>query len=131
MSILDFIGGIFRPLANVVDEIHVSDEERGQLRNQLAGIQAGVQTKMIDLEAKRLDAMSKVQVAEAGSKHTITAIWRPVSSLMFVLVITLGAFHIIEKPDKEFYDLAKLFLGTYAGGRSLEKIGSAITGLGK
>lgn len=131
MGILDFIGGIFKPLTDTIDNVHTSTEEKQQLRNKLAEIQAGVQSKMIDLEAKRLDAMSKVQVAEASSKHTITAIWRPISSLMFVIVITLGAFHVIEKPDKEFYDLATIFLGTYAGGRSLEKIGAVVKGLGK
>lgn len=131
MGLLDFIGSIFKPVTDTIDEIHVSDEERGKLRNKLAKIQADVQTKLIDLEGKRLEALSKVQVAEASSKHLITSIWRPISSLMFVIVITLGAFHIIQKPDKEFYDLATLFLGVYGGGRSLEKLGEVVKGLGK
>lgn len=126
MSIFDFIGNIFKPASDIIDEIHVSDEERGVLRNKLAEIQAGVQTKLIDLEGKRLDAMSKVQVAESSSKYMITAIWRPVSSLAMVTIITLASFDLIEKPAAEFYDLAKVFLGAYVGSRGIEKSATAI-----
>jgi len=131
-SIAGFVSGIFSPAADLIDNLHTSTEEKQKLRNELAKIQAGALEKMNELEGKRLDAMSKVQVAEAGSKFWITAAWRPISSLMMVIVVTAAAFHIIPKPDAEFYELAKYFLCTYAGGRSAEQLGLKIASkLGK
>jgi len=129
-AIGDFVSGIFAPAANLIDELHVSDEERGKIRAEIARIQAEVLNKTTDLEMKRLDAISKVQVAESQSKFAITATWRPITSLLFVVIIVLASFGLVPKPDPDFYNLANAFLGVYAGGRSLEKIGSVLK-LGK
>lgn len=126
-----FISGIFKPAADLIDELHVSDEERDTLRNELAKIQTAALTKMTELEQSRLDAISKVQVAEANSKFWLTATWRPICSILCFIIITLGAFELIKQPAKEFYELAQIFLGSYAAGRSLEKIGSVVGVLGK
>lgn len=129
MSIFNFIAGIFKPATDLIDNLHTSDEERMTLRNELAKIQEQANSKLIDLEAKRLDAMSKVQIAESSSKYAITATWRPITSMALVGIIIAGSFGLCEV-GAEIYDLAKVFLGTYAGGRSLEKLGSVIK-LGK
>lgn len=129
-SIGSFISGIFSPAAELIDEIHVSDEERGKIRAELARIQADVLNKTTELEMKRLEAMSKVNVAEAQSKFAITATWRPICSIAIVAVVILSSFGIIPKPDQDFYNLAQVFLGVYSGGRSLEKVGSVLK-LGK
>jgi len=110
--------------------MHTSEEEKGQIRAEIARIQAEVLNKTTELEMKRLDAMSKVQVAESQSKYAITATWRPITSLLLVIVVILASFGIIPKPDADFYDLVKVFIGVYSGGRSLEKIGSVLK-LGK
>lgn len=109
MSILSFIGGIFKPAVDLIDELHVSDEERGQLRNELAKIQASMQEQSV-----------KLMTAEAGSPHMITAIWRPVCALILFSLILLDGFGLVAAP-KQVYDLAEVFLSVYAGGRSLEK----------
>lgn len=129
MGLFDFIGGIFAPATKLIDDIHVSDEERLQLRNELAKIQAGAMEKLTELEKARLNAMSKVQAAEANSKHTITATWRPITSMVLVALIVAGSFGMVTV-GPEIYDLAEIFLGAYAGGRSLEKVSSALK-LGK
>ncbi len=126
MGLFDFIGNIFKPASDLVDNLHTSDEEKLELRNKLAEIEGKALAKLTELEQSRLEAMSKVQTAEANSKHVITATWRPISSIAMVTVIILASFGIIPQPDANFYDLAQLFLGAYAGGRSLEKIGKAI-----
>ena len=125
-----FISGIFAPAADLIDNLHTSEEEKGKIRIEIARIQGEVLNKTTELEMARLDAVSKVQVAESQSKFWITAAWRPMASLMFVIVITLSSFGIIPKPEKEFYDIAMLFLNVYSGGRSLEKFGSVLK-LGK
>lgn len=119
-AIGSFISGIFKPASDLVDNLHVSDEERGKLRNELAAIQEKANAKLVELEVARLDALSKVQVAEAGSKYMITAIWRPVCSLLLVGLIIAGSFGWVELKS-EIYELSGLFLGIYGGGRSAEK----------
>ena len=129
MGFLSFLGGIFKPLTDSIDNLHTSTEEKLQLRNELAGIQAQANEKLVELERARLDALSKVQIAEAKSQYRITAIWRPVVSIILVLLIVAGSFGLVTlTPD--IYELAKVFLGAYSAGRSFEKIGQVVK-LGK
>ena len=121
MSIFSFISNLFKPAADLVDELHVSDEERAKLRNQLAEIQSKAQKQMLDYEAKVVEARSKLMVAEAQSPHLITAIWRPVACLSLIAMVVLAAYGI-GNPDKEVYELTKILLGAYASGRTLEKV---------
>ena len=121
MSIFSFISNLFKPAADLVDELHVSDEERGKLRNQLAEIQSKAQKQMLDYESKVVEARSKLMVAEAQSPHLITAIWRPVACLSLIAMVVLAAYGI-GNPDKEVYELPKILLGAYASGRTLEKV---------
>ena len=121
MSIFSFISNLFKPAADLVDELHVSDEERAKLRNQLAEIQSKAQKQMLDYESKVVEARSKLMVAEAQSPHLITAIWRPVACLSLILLVVLSAYGI-GNPDKEVYELTKILLGAYASGRTIEKV---------
>lgn len=125
MGLLDFIGGIFKPAVDLVDDLNTSDEERLTLRNELAKIQTGVTTKLIDLEKAKLDAMQKIQVAEAQSKHWLQGNWRPLSSLTLLGLVVGGSFGWFTL-DTKVYDIAMYFLGFYGTGRSLEKAASAI-----
>ena len=121
MSIFSFISNLFKPAADLVDSLHVSDEERGKLKNELAQIQAQAQKQMLDYEAKVVEARSKLMVAEAQSPHLITAIWRPVACLCLITIGVLASFGI-GKPDNQVYELTKILLGAYASGRTLEKV---------
>ena len=121
MSIFSFISNLFKPAADLVDELHVSDEERAKLRNQLAEIQSKAQKQMLDYESKVVEARSKLMVAEAQSPHLITAIWRPAACLSLIAMVVLAAYGI-GNPDKEVYELTKILLGAYASGRTLEKV---------
>jgi hypothetical protein len=111
---LDFISKIFKPAADLIDEIHVSDEERGKLRNELAKVQAGMQAKSVEL-----------MKAEAQSQHLITSIWRPVCALILFSLILLDGFKVVEAPA-QVYELAQIFLGVYSGGRSIEKVAKMV-----
>tara|TARA_Y100001937_G_C7045748_1_gene296731 strand:- start:298 stop:681 length:384 start_codon:yes stop_codon:yes gene_type:complete len=119
--VFSFISNLFKPAADLVDELHVSDEERAKLRNQLAEIQSKAQKQMLDYESKVVEARSKLMVAEAQSPHLITAIWRPVACLSLIAMVVLAAYGI-GNPDKEVYELTKILLGAYASGRTLEKV---------
>lgn len=125
MFITDLIASIFKPAVDLVDELHTSDEERLQLHNQLADIQAKASAAIMDLEKARLDALSKVEVAEAGSAHWLRANWRPLTSLALVGLIIADSFQWVHLAQ-QVYDLANIFLGAYTTSRGIEKVASVI-----
>ena len=129
MSIFSFIAGIFKPAADLVDNLHTSEEERGQIRNELASIQQQANSKIIELEQARLDALSKVETAESSSRFWLRANWRPICALTLVGIIVADSFQWITA-GAQIYDLAQIFLGAYTSSRGLEKIASTIK-LGK
>jgi len=124
MGLFDFIAGIFKPAADIIDELHTSDEEKGKLKNELAKIQSQAQGRIIDYETKLADVRAKLQMAEVASPHKLVALWRPLCSVALVTIIILASFGLCH-PGPELYKLAEIFLGAYAGGRTIEKIVSA------
>lgn len=129
MAFLSFISDIFKPATELIDSLVVTEDEKMKLRNELARMQADVQLKLIELESKALEADMKIREAEASSTSWLTQSWRPLCSILIVGLIVLGSFELVTlTPD--IYELAKVFLGAYAGGRSIEKLGSVLK-LGK
>lgn len=114
MGLFDFIGDIFKPATKLIDDLHTSDEEKLKLRNELGKIKAQMHEKSVEL-----------MTAEVSSDHFIVAAWRPLCVLMLIGLIIADAYGWAKAPP-QIYDLANLFLTTYAGGRSLEKITKAI-----
>jgi len=106
----DFIANIFKPAADLVDNLHTSEEEKLTLLNELNKIKAGIHEKTTDL-----------MIAEAKSDHFIVAAWRPLCALTLFLLILMDGFAVITAPP-QVYNLAELFLGVYSGGRSIEKV---------
>lgn len=144
IGIFEFIGGIFKPAADLIDNVHTSDEERLELKKQLDEIRAGVQIKMIELEhkvleyeTKVLDAQKSVIVAEAQGKSWIQRNWRP--TLMMVIIAIVANNYILfpylslftdkvtmlELP-KELFNLLSVGVGGYVIGRSGEKIAQSL-----
>jgi hypothetical protein len=125
MGLFSFIGDIFKPAADLVDNLNTSDEERITLRNEFKKIEQTVVTKLIDLEKAKLDAMQKIQVAEAQSKHWLQGNWRPMCSVTLLALVVGGSFSWFTL-DPKVYDIAMYFLGLYGTGRSLEKSAAAL-----
>ena len=49
MSLFDFIGNIFKPASDMIDNLHTSEEEKLALLNELNKIKAGMQAKSVEL----------------------------------------------------------------------------------
>ena len=84
MSIFNWLGSIFAPAADLVDELHYSGEEKGthevkisELKNELAQIEAKVATKTLELQSQLIDANSKVAIAEQKHGNLLSKSWRP------------------------------------------------------
>lgn len=130
-SIMNFVSGVFKPAAKLVDDVHTSEEERLTLKNALVDLQNEVTKKQIelvskqmDLERQLLDARSSIITQEAKSSSWITRSWRPITMLIFVGLVVLQALGVITLEEKfahDFMVLVQIGLGGYVVGRSAEK----------
>ena len=142
MNILNFISGIFKPVADLVDNVHTSEEERGKLRNELAKIQGDVQLRLLeyqqqvlDYEKKLVDARSSVLKAELEGKSWLQRNWRPILMLIIIIIIAnnyilfpylsmwTDKVKVLQLPNG-LYALLTAGVGGYIVGRSGEKIAS-------
>ena len=52
---MDFVADIFKPAADLIDNVNTSEEEKLELRNVLGRFQNEVTTKQIDLLSKQMN----------------------------------------------------------------------------
>jgi hypothetical protein len=127
MNTLDLIAGIFKPFADLVDNVHTSSEEKELLRNELTKITTEVNLKVLELEGKLVEAQSKVLTAEIQGESWLQQNWRPMTMVTFVLLIVttwLGysAPGLTEAMNLRLLDIVEIGLGGYVIGRSVEKV---------
>jgi hypothetical protein len=134
MGILDFISSIFKPAADLIDNLTTTDEERLtiekqklEIQKEMQQIEAAVRTKMIEYESQLQQAQAKIITAEATSSSWLTSNWRPITMLTFVALIVLRWLnllpdaHISADVENQLMQIIKFGLGGYVVGRSLEK----------
>lgn len=136
MGAFSFITNLFKPAADLVDELHFSGEEKAeskakllQLKNELANIQASANEKFLDLEMAALQAKKEVMIAESQSTSLLQSAWRPLCSILLISLVVLDSFSIVHA-NENLYTLAMSFLGLYGAGRSVEKAAKSVK-LGK
>lgn len=133
---MNFISGIFKPAADLIDNVHTSEAEKLELRNVLTKLQNEVTTKQIellskqmDLEKQLLESQSSIITAESKSEAWIVKSWRPITMLTFLVIIvfhSLGIIGLQEQFADKFMTLVQIGLGGYVVGRSAEKAAPAI-----
>lgn len=117
---LSSILNIFKPAADLIDNLHTSEEEKGQIKTKLAEIEAKVSTKMMELQSKVIDANAKIAVAEQEHGNTFVKMVRPIISLGCFIILMLTGFEII--PEKELIiKICGSYLGFYGALRTYEK----------
>ena len=122
MSIFNFLSNIIAPVAKLIDEVHTSPEEREGLRLEFYKLQFGIFEKTMEYEQQLLKAKSDIIVAEAQG-NWLTASWRPITMLTFLLLVVLDSFGLLASPlAGEAWLLLQIGLGGYVTGRSLEKV---------
>ncbi len=121
LEILGWVSSLFSPATKILENIHTSDKDLLTLRNELAKIEAEVQTKLIGLEQEKI----KLMEVEATSSNWLSASWRPIASLVVIGIILAASFGLAH-PNEKFYELAQYLLVGYVGGRSLEKSAGAL-----
>ncbi len=127
MALADFslgdIGGLFTGLREAITGEKIADPN---LKLELL-------KELQQAESKMMESQAKTIVAEASSEHWLVASWRPITMLVFVVIIAnnyivapyLLAFEYtvptLEIPP-DMWILLQLGLGGYIAGRSGEKM---------
>src|SRR3990167_2318252 len=127
MSIFSFIGEIFKPAADLVDNLHTSDEEKLKLQNAFVKMQNEASGKLLEFEAKLVEAQSKIITAEAQGQSWLQRNWRPLTMMIFngLLVsywLDFAPPNMSQATLDNVFQLIQLGISAYIGGRSLEKI---------
>lgn len=115
-----WISQIFKPATKLIDELHTSKEEKMQLRNELANIQAQANAKFIELAKAELETRSTMAKAEAASDSWLQQSWRPVASLILLGLVVVMTLDLVPFRS-ELYHLTMAFLGISSWGRGTEK----------
>lgn len=127
MGIVELIGGIFKPAAQLIDELHTSDEERLEHKERLLEVQAIAMQTVFEYEEKALEARANIVNSEAKSEHWIVASWRPLVMLSLTALVIVDSFGWLANPlSGEAWLLLQIGLGGYVVGRSGEKIAKTI-----
>lgn len=129
MSILSFVSSIFKPAAQLIDDLHTSTEEKMTLKKEMMKVENELTSKVIEYESKLMEAQSSIINAEASGHSWIQRNWRPVTMLTFLVLVVLDSFGWLHnKLAPEAWTLLQVGLGGYVVGRSVEKV---IPGLAK
>lgn len=129
IGVTDLIAGIFKPAAELVDNLHTSDDERLKHKERLLDIQAAAMQRVFDYEKETLTARAEIVNSEAKSEHWLTATWRPITMLTFLCLAVGDSLNLLPNPLRdEAWELLTLGLGGYVLGRSAEKLAGTFKG---
>ena len=123
---LSFLSGLIKPVSDLVDNLHTSDEERLEAKGVLLELQTGLMSQTLAYEQKLAESQASIIVAEATANSWLTRTWRPITMLTFVFLVVYSQFTGTEIPP-DMWTVIKIGLGGYLGGRSVEKSVGAIT----
>lgn len=125
-KILDIVMGMFKPAADLIDEIHTSDHERLIEQRKQFEVQVELLDNVLEYEIENLDRRLQVVKAEAQSEHWLTANWRPITMLTFLAIVVMDyagqALGSNSHMAEEMWLLIQIGLGGYVAGRSGEKV---------
>jgi hypothetical protein len=127
MDILSFIGGIFKPATDLINNMHTSTEEKLTLKNKLTVIENTMTAKVIDYETKLLAAKTSIITAEATGESWMQRNWRPITMLTFLGLVVCDSFGWLANPlAGEAWTLLQIGLGGYVTSRGVEKVVSKL-----
>ena len=130
--VADFVSGIFKPAVDLIDELHVSDEERMNAKAKLLDIEKDTINKAMDLEGKIIDAKKDIILAEANGKWYQRA-WRPalmwtciaiiINNFIFApYLLAIFDWAVLLTIPSQLWTLLTIGVGGFIAGRSGEKV---------
>jgi hypothetical protein len=123
---LGFITSLVKPVTQLVDKLHTSDDERLEAKAVLLQLESALMSQTLDYEKRLMESQASIVVAETQANSWLTRTWRPITMLTFVVLVVWSQFTGMVIPD-DLWFVIKLGLGGYLGGRSVEKSVGQIT----
>src|SRR6056297_1005432 len=125
MDLTSILSGAVKPVTDLVDNLHTSEKEKAEIKRSIFEMKNNLMNQLIK-------SKGEIIKAEAESEHFLTSTWRPITALVFVVIIAnnyivapyMEAFmgtKIILKIPPQMWDLLKIMIGGYVVGRSAEK----------
>lgn len=125
MNLMKLAEVFLKPVTDMVDSLHTSEEEKQLLKNTIT-------QSFMDYDRTVIEAKSEIIKSEAQSEHWLTSAWRPITALVFTAIVAnnyiiapytsalFGVKIMLEIPP-EMWDLLKLMIGGYVASRGVEK----------
>lgn len=127
LGILTFIGDIFKPAADLINNLHTSEAEVLEFKSAIFKMEQEMTLKLMEYEGQLLSARTSIITAEASSGSWLAANWRPLTMVTFLVLVVLDSFQWLPTPlAKEAWTMLQIGLGGYVVGRSGEKIAKVI-----
>jgi len=128
MNWFSLVGSIFKPAADLIDNLHTSEEEKLQIKQRMFELQVEAFNKAEEYETKLLDAKKTIITAEAQSQSPLARNWRPITMLTFLVLVVGDSMGLLASPlAPEAWTLLQIGLGGYVVGRSAEKVTNVIS----
>jgi len=123
LSLTELIVGIFKPAAELIDQLHTSEEEKLEQKRKLLEIQAASMDSALYHERSMMEAQARIVNSEARSEHWLVSSWRPITMLTFLALTVGDSLGLLATPLRdEAWMLLQIGLGGYVVGRSGEKV---------
>lgn len=127
MNWFSLVGSIFKPAAELIDNLHTSDHEKLQIKQKMFELQVSAFQKAEEYETALLDAKKTIITAEAQSQSVIARNWRPITMLTFLVLVVLDSFGWLASPlSEEAWLLLQIGLSGYVVGRSAEGVAKTL-----
>jgi hypothetical protein len=127
VNLLSLVKDIFKPAADLVDNLHTSEEEKlvakaGMLQTYVHFVEVA-----IGLEEKQLQAKADIIMSETKADSWLTRSWRPITMMAF-LIMAMSYWYGLTAEDldpevvAEAFSMIKIGVGGYIGSRGVEKV---------
>ena len=128
MSFLNILGAVAKPITDLIDNLHTSDEEAAKIKQAVFQTQTNLALQVLEYEKQLLDSQKSIIVAEAQGGSWLQRSWRPITMLTFLCLVVADSFGWLPfRLAEDAWTLLQLGLSGYVAGRSLEKIAPKIT----
>jgi hypothetical protein len=122
MKIFKSLKDVLIPALNLVDDLHLTEEEKRATKIKLLSIQNDIQSKVLSYEAELVKAQQRQVEIELTNKDWLQRNWRPITMLVFLSLIVLDSFKVLPgELNESVWSIVKFGLSGYVVGRSVEK----------
>lgn len=138
MGLLDGLNPIslitdgIKAIGSIIDNVSTTDEERLEIDQKIQVIQNDLTSKILSYQAEVTKYQSEVIIAEAKGESWLQRNWRPSLMVVFGFIVAnnyiiapyldaMFDWQVMLEIPIQLWDLLKLGVGGYIGGRSLEK----------